>query len=389
ADSSHKKKVCTLEPGPNPFRAPIILNVYIKYDERKQALDVLVRNLQNTPLNRKVRVNTKFLLPTCPQLMENKKLLKRFRSRERCSDGVVIVDARRTSKKRGPNPHFNEDFHFTPLIARDVKMGKLVFEIYEVKKKHKSFLGTIELCGSEIELKCDMAYSLYLHNPTCGSTVVAARERTKPECYERRVATYKRDETALYEPSTSSKSVSPSSSLPSLPSTIALLPSKAKTLPLNTSRNAIYEVIPTEISKSSKKRASQASDITVYEVIRVNPRKITRYRARLLEDATSSEPEKNVLQDGSSPKFRTAPDSSTNEVAIILRADIVYNERRQRMSVFIRNLEHVDEKMKHAVRCMLYTADGRRMGKQTKSKRGFNPYFNEEFKFRNLVRCGF
>ncbi|VDK40670.1 unnamed protein product [Taenia asiatica] len=37
-------------------------------------------------------------------------------------------------------------------------------------------------------------------------------------------------------------------------------------------------------------------------------------------------------------------------------------------------------------RCMLYTADGRRMGKQTKSKRGFNPYFNEEFKFRNLVR---
>lgn len=45
-------------------------------------------------------------------------------------------------------------------------MGKLVFDIFEVKKKHKSFLGTIELCGSEIELKCDMAYSLYLRNPT-------------------------------------------------------------------------------------------------------------------------------------------------------------------------------------------------------------------------------
>ncbi|VDM21949.1 unnamed protein product [Hydatigera taeniaeformis] len=79
-------------------------------------------------------------------------------------------------------------------------------------------------------------------------------------------------------------------------------------------------------------------------------------------------------------------DSSTDEAAIILRADILYNERRQRMSVFIRNLEHVDEKLKHAVRCMLYTADGRRMGKHTKCKKGFNPYFNEEFKFRNLVR---
>nr|CDS19406.1 C2 calcium lipid binding region CaLB [Echinococcus granulosus] len=513
-DSCHKKKVCTLEPGPNPFRAPIILNVYIKYDERKQALDVLVRNLQNTPLKRKVRVNTKFILPTNPQLMEEKKLLKRFRSQERCPDGVVIVDARRTSKKRGPNPRFNEDFHFTPLIARDVKMGKLVFDIYEVKKKHKSFLGTIELCGSEIELKCDMAYSLYLHNPTCGSTLVTARDRStssssstpssssssstssssshssssfrsqssiaclpkaktcpRSASCERRVATCKRGssvsmpylynyETACYQPTTSSKSVSPSSSLPSLPSTIALLPSKAKTLSLNASRNAIYEVINTEVTKSPRKQGtllsspalsapsssstSQDSDITVYEVIHVDPRKITKYGAcgksqvktsgRLrLYDTTCSDTEKNVIHDVSavavepvstsacpcsSPKIRTALpvtavlpsqqssslsslpfspcrettvlcgdcDSSTDEVAIMLRADILYNERRQRMSVFIRNLEHVDEKLKHSVRCMLYTADGRRMEKQTKCKRGCNPYFNEEFKFRNLVR---
>ncbi|EUB63908.1 hypothetical protein EGR_01036 [Echinococcus granulosus] len=317
------------QPGPNPFRAPIILNVYIKYDERKQALDVLVRNLQNTPLKRKVR--------------------------ERCPDGVVIVDARRTSKKRGPNPRFNEDFHFTPLIARDVKMGKLVFDIYEVKKKHKSFLGTIELCGSEIELKCDMAYSLYLHNPT----VHHLRRRRHRHHHRHR---HRRHHHIL-----------PRHFDRNPPSRVYRRRKRVVSPPPGDDVSILITAF-TSINNSTA--AFQSKNSLIFPST-LDPKPVP---------VTAVLPSQQSSSLSSLPFSPCRGDSSTDEVAIMLRADILYNERRQRMSVFIRNLEHVDEKLKHSVRCMLYTADGRRMEKQTKCKRGCNPYFNEEFKFRNLVR---
>ncbi|VDD81572.1 unnamed protein product [Mesocestoides corti] len=140
------------------FKAPLILNIHVKFDERKQVLDVFIRNLQNAPERQKVRVVTKLTIHQ-DQLQPNWKCTLKLRNKSCCSKTKSTCHS--TTLKRGANPHFNENFCFKNVIASDVRYGMLSFDILGKKKKgNEPFLGTVYLPGSEIQLDYDTAYSL-------------------------------------------------------------------------------------------------------------------------------------------------------------------------------------------------------------------------------------
>ncbi|KAM7542905.1 hypothetical protein Aperf_G00000014464 [Anoplocephala perfoliata] len=355
-DAPGKKGALAVEPGPNPFKPPIILNIHMKYDERKQNLDVLVRNLQNTPLGSKVKVIGKFVER---RNYENKKkpgLVGRIAHREKTDAEGYAINSHTTPAKTGPNPHFNTSFPFGNLIRADVQCGKLIFEIFETSLTRSTLLGTVELEGCEIQLDRDTAYSLYVRSPYNSSSVqITSVPSSDVADGKREMGTISRasssQEFECFQEQGTSRSTSASSS-------------------------------------TSSSSQSGNSD----EVVRVDPRKITNRGEQTLVPVMVCEP----LQQSSVCKRDTEvtrnqcmavcdQESSIDENAMMLHTNIQYSDRHQRLTVFIRNLGLADGKYPHSIKCVLYTADGRRLERQSSSKPGTNPYFNQEVKFRKLI----
>ncbi|VDL19416.1 unnamed protein product [Hymenolepis diminuta] len=271
-----KKTENAVEPGPNPFKPPMILNIHMKYDERVQTLDVLVRNLQNSPLREKIKIVGTFVeRNNCKK--KKSCLIGRIIRREKTDAEGYIINSHSTPAKPGPNPHYNINFPFSNLIRGDVQCGKLVFEIFETSLAKNKLIGCVEMEGSEIQIDRDAAYSLYVRDPTC-----VAKQR---------------------------------------------------------------------------------------EVIHAQ-------------------------------RICTGDHGSTiDENAMILHSNIQFDDRHQKLTIFIRNLRNVDDKLPHSVsklnpcvdsvfiKCVLYTADGRRFERRTSTRYGCNPYFNQELKFSKLVQA--
>ncbi|VDN97176.1 unnamed protein product [Rodentolepis nana] len=372
-----------VEPGPNPFKPPMILNIHMKYDERVQTLEVLVRNLQNSPRGEKVKAKLTFVLitlkvvgiflerSTCDR-RKKPGFVGRVIRREKTDDEGYVIKSYKTSSKAGPNPHFNKKFPFGDLIRckkrhstlefsqysatklkkivspnsiesviSDVHCGKLIFEIHGSGFNRKKIFGCVEMDGSEIQIDQDTAYSLYVRDPSCTPTqYLLDQDVTIPTIQEQYYVSF-----------------------------LAFRINQLYEIVNGLGRKRAYSHSDCDsISISSSSSSSSGdSDITIYEIVQVDPCKASTLSG-------------NVY-------YLIAAESSIDECTMILRSNIQHDVRQQKLTVFIRNLGIVDDKLPHFVKCVLYTADGRRLERKTGKKYGCNPYFNQELVFSKLVQA--
>nr|CDS31390.1 C2 calcium lipid binding region CaLB [Hymenolepis microstoma] len=408
-----KKGDTPVEPGPNPFKPPMILNIHMKYDERIQTLEVLVRNLQNSPRGEKVKVVGRFVERSACDRRKKPGFIGRVIRREKTDEEGYTINSHSTSAKAGPNPHYNTKFPFGKLIRCDVHCGKLVFEIIGTSWNKTKSLGCVEMDGSEIQIDRDTAYSLYVRDPICNPPMapvdvvdgvcrtgaLSQSSSTGPGkttvCYPTNTVVCDQGQNGEIHAarefecfqergSSCSPSVSSSSRCDHTDESGTVLYEIVKGL----GRKRAYSTSDCDsisVSSSSSSSCSDDSDITIYEIVQVDPCK-----------ASSLQEDKKCKTETCDSCCGTAQnqvvvigdnDSSIDECAMILRSNIQYNDRQQKLTVFIRNLGIVDDKSPHIVKCVLYTADGRRLERKTSKKYGINPYFNQELVFSKLVQA--